>query len=212
MIILSCRVANTGRREILPVKIPEDCLIEIDTATVPVVLQGLESLITDAVRRQKIRLKPGEISKSMVLEIGLPAFVMPRTGGCSDLVFDSAWIVGYEATEISIRYSIRNTGRNPVYVLQRTGAREGNLAIRSYFIREKKMTRGAILAETTWLQNGIESFDGILRPGRLLVGTVVVPLEKRTRLTPNLILELDPFLSVDDCDRTNNTIPVLIKW
>jgi hypothetical protein len=74
------------------------------------------------------------------------------------------------------------------------------------------MTRGAILAETTWLQNGIESFDGILRPGRLLVGTVVVPLEKRTRLTPNLILELDPFLSVDDCDRTNNTIPVLIKW
>ena len=104
---LRLQVVNTGR---LPVsfgkkkeKPPESLVVELDTLQLPLILQGREYLVSDAVRNSKIELGPGEILPELKLEIKLKA-PQPdeaqgvpepdRSGkGCPDLVFDTAYIV-----------------------------------------------------------------------------------------------------------------------
>jgi hypothetical protein len=216
LILISCRIANTGKADIPPDQSKAgDLLVELDTAALPMVLLGLEPDIAEAVRRLGLRLKPGEISKRVNLEISLPSptlhtKVSPRD--CPDLVFDTAWLVRFDAKEIGLKYIIKNKGKSPAFVLKRSGARQNNLALHAYFVRESSLTSGAILAETTNIQEGIESFDGILGPGQSMTGSFTVSRELYTRFSPNIVLELDPFSSVDDCDRTNNTIAILSPW
>lgn len=221
---LKLSVANTGR---LPVSFgkknedpPENLVVELDTVNLPLVLKGREKSLTDAVRKEKINLQPGEILLDMSLEIKLKtpdSLLSPpaetSTGkNCPDLIFDTAYIVEYTDKSMSFQFIVRNAGNAAARLLGASDKVEDNLGVNVYFNSSPKLTRGAIFAEGLFIQEGKETLDGVLLPGQALQGEIKISLANRTKFTPNIILELDPFQSVQDCDRTNNTRAILVEF
>lgn len=223
-VTLQLAVANTGR---LPVAFgkrnqsaPEQLVIELDTVNLPVILHGREGLVTDAVRNGKFELAPGEMASDVSVEINLdtseaerpePTSTQPD-GICPDLVFDTAYITQYKDNSIVLRFLIRNAGNTSARLLGISNADDDNLAVNVYFVSGTKLTRGAILADGVFIRKGQETLDGVLQPGQILEGDLTISLANRSRFTPNLIFELDPFQTVNDCDRTNNTKSLMIEF
>lgn len=197
-------------------------MVELDTLQLPAILQGRENLVSEAVRNSKVELKPGEMQEGLKLDIKLkpkrpeekrntPEAGSPEKG-CANLVFDTAYIVEYTEESMRLHYIIRNAGNLPANLLGKTGAEDDNLAVNVYFISGNKLTRGAILADGTFIHEGDETLDGILSPDQVLHGELKISLKNRTQFAPNLLFELDPFLQINDCDRTNNTIVVKVEF
>ena len=222
---LQLSLANTGR---LPVSFgkkneapPENLVIELDTVNLPFVLQGRESLLTEAVRKQKVSLQPGEILEDMSVEV---AMTIPDTAAvwppgdlnagpmCPDLVFDTAYIVQYTESKMLLRFIIRNAGNSTARLLGDANRPEDNLAVNVYFVAGSKLTRGAILADGIFIQAGRETLDGLLLPGQWLQGDIEIDLSKRTKFAPNLVFELDPFQTVHDCNRADNTKSIKVEF
>ena len=218
-------VANTGR---LPVSFgkktdppPENLVIELDTVNLPIVLQGRESLLTDAIRKEKINVMPGQILTDVVVEVVLKE---PETAGivpaddsinlqiCADLVFDTAYIVQYTEDKMLLRFVLRNTGDASAWLLGKSDRPDDDLAVNVYFVSGQKLTRGAILADGIFIQKGRETLDGILLPGQILQGDIEISLARRSKFSPNLVFELDPFQTVTDCKRGNNTKAVVVEF
>ncbi|MBV6440334.1 MAG: hypothetical protein EPGJADBJ_01999 [Saprospiraceae bacterium] len=218
-------VVNTGR---LPVTYgkkdeapPENLVIELDTVNLPTVLRGRENLLTEAIQKEKIALRPGEILRDMLLEIRLKS---PDTTGasssgeapggqiCADLVFDTVYITQYTDETMSLRFVIRNAGSTTAFLLGNSDEQHDNLAVNVYFISGTKLTRGAILADGMFIQKSRETLDGLLLPGHMLEGDIQINLAKRTKFAPNLVFELDPFQAVADCNRANNTKGLVVEF
>lgn len=222
-VILS--VANTGR---LPVSFgkktdppPENLVIELDTVNLPIVLQGRESLLSDAIRKEKISLMPGDIMTDVSVEVELKEpetteivpegdSINPRV--CADLAFDTAFIVQYTEDKMLLRFVLRNTGDAPARLLGKSDRPDDNLAVNVYFVSGQKLTRGAILADGIFVEKGRETLDGVLLPGQILQGDIEIDLARRNKFSPNLVFELDPFQTVTDCKRGNNTKAVLVEF
>lgn len=222
---LKVSVANTGR---LPVSFgkkdespPENLVVELDTVNLPLVLQGREQLLAEAIKKGSLSLQPGEIVRDVALEIKLkspdsllsPAPAEASSGkACPDLAFDTAYIIEYTEKTMTLRFVIRNVGNTTARLLGDAGKTEQNLAVNAYFNSSPKLTRGAIFADGIFIQKGRETLDGILLPGQALQGEIKIGLANRTRFTPNVVLELDPFQKVKDCDRANNTRAVMVEF
>jgi hypothetical protein len=212
---LKVSVANTGR---LPVQTgsksrsqPENILIELDTFNLPSILQGREHYLSDAVRKERIDLRPGDIIDDLSVEVDLPRQAPADSGtGCPDLVFDTAFIVQYNEKDLLLRYILRNAGNASIQLTGKDAT--DDLAIQVHFVAGNKLTRGAIAAGVTNIRKGRETLDGLLLPGQALEGEIKIDLEKRTRFAPNLVFELDPGQTSRDCNRLNNTFAVIVEF
>lgn len=228
-VLLRCDAANTGRYAVAFGKKqapPAALVVELDTLNLPRLLLGWEERVSAALLRQKIALKPGEIQTEIFLKINLspkkppvaappeqrpprPAIAVAR---CTDLRLDTAFVVRRDESTLLLRFTLYNAGPGAVRL---TGARKGqedNVALNAYFVRESKLTRGAVLATGIFLGERRDLPDDLLLPGRQITAEMEINLRDRTRFAPNLVLELDPFQSADDCDRTNNTFAVPLNF
>jgi hypothetical protein len=212
---IRCDIANTGR---LPLHIgkgktnvPQNLVFEFDTVALPIILRGREALLKEAVLQSGINLAPGEMRQNIPLIVPIKPADFPGnaqiTGGnlCPDLVIDTIYLVKYTAKSMLLHYIIRNKGQAPAQLLGAPGHKNKDLNLRVYFVSGMKLTRGAIEAGTVQIRKGVETLDGVLLPGQILQGEATISLKLRTRFSPNLLLELDPFQSIPECDRTNNT-------
>ncbi len=218
-----CQGANTGRLPIVTngkkTASSAALMVELDSFSLPILLQGREQLLADALRRQKLRLEPGAIRENIRLSIPLRKqagnTLPPDTGGnlCPDLVFDTAFVAEYNEKNMLLRFALRNTGTAAAYLLGDSGrSADDNVAVNVYFVSGDKLSRGAIYADGVFIREGVETLDGILLPGQVLYGAMEISLKNRSRFSPNLVFELDPFQRVNECDRTNNTRAVLIEF
>lgn len=213
-ISLKLSVANTGR---LPVSLgkknepaPENLVIELDTVNLPLVLQGREILLSEAMRKEKFSLQPGEILRDFSLEIDwempdTPIVSSPSGQVCPDLTLDTVYVAEFSEKTMLLRFMVRNAGNAAANLLGESDKAEDNLALNVYFNSGTKLTRGAILAGGIFIQKGRETLDGLLLPGQVLAGEMEISLANRTRFTSSLVFELDPFQTVNDCNRANNT-------
>lgn len=218
---LTCQAANTGRLFVSSSQreqLASTLLLEADYQTLPPTLQGREEALKRAVLKQKFNLAPGEIQPSLEIQvpIGRNAEVLKLRHApkdpekaehslCADLVFDTAYVAERTEKTLTVHFVVRNTGKATANLLGAGKSGEDNLAINAYFQRGERLTRGAIFAEGIFIQLGKETLDGLLRPGQQLHGDLTLPLKARTRFSPDVILELDPFQRVEECDRRNNT-------
>ncbi len=219
-----CQGANTGRLPIVTngknTASAAALMVELDSFSLPALLQGREQLLSEALRRQKLRLEPGEIRENIRLTIPLRkqqdnALPPDKTGGnlCPDLVFDTAFVAQYNDKTMLLRFAVRNAGTAAAHLLGDSGrSAADNVAVNVYFVSGAKLSRGAIYADGVFIREGVETLDGILLPGQVLYGALEISLKNRSRFSPNLVFELDPFQRVDECDRTNNTRAVLIEF
>lgn len=203
------RIANTGRLEVGAKKETDSPLVELDTFNLPALLWGHEIPLTTAVLRQIPRLKPGEISSPIWLDVTAVVPAPPPDGnGCPDLVIDTAFVLQYTSGEIRLRFHVKNIGNTPVEIAGKTVQTGVNV----YFVSGLKLTRGAIPAGAVILQEGRESLTGWLSPGQKIQGEILVNLQNRTKFASNLLLELAPPPTLSECDRTNNTKSVALKY
>jgi hypothetical protein len=205
---LKCRIANTGRETVGGKKTAAETFVELDTANLPAVLWGHEAALAETARSNLPKINPGEISAPVWLKFALRTPGMPTTGGCADLVLDTAYIYRYNGAEITMRYILQNIG-NAAFAVTGDGIA---LGVNFYFISGNKLTRGAIPAGSSGILLGRETLTGWLNPKQRLLGEMVIDLKNRTRFAPNILIELAVPANLRECDRTNNTRAVTVKY
>ncbi len=130
---------------------------------------------------------------------------------CSDLVIESVSIVKKSKNSITLKYKIRNLGRVPVSITGPSKKEEDNLALIFHMSSSNKLTRGSIPLGGTYVKDGKQTQNGKLYPGKSLTNKVKLDISSMTRFTPVIILEIDPYLSVEECDETNNLNYIRVK-
>jgi hypothetical protein len=221
-ITLQCDAANTGR---LPLDFnqhtrpPASLMLELDTVALPLVLRGRTTLLDSMVRRQKIKLSPGNIRYG--LKISIPVRPLRAaadttaeaiTGACPDLEIDTVYLVKYTNKSMVLHYVVRNVGTAAAQVLGNGADKKDRMSLHVYFVSGVRMTRGAIFAGSAQVQDGPEIPNGWLGPGQLLQGEMEISLKNRTRFSPNLVLEIDPFQTIPECRRVNNTKTLIVEY
>lgn len=205
---LKCRVANTGRLEAGSKKNAAQTIVELDTSSLPPLLWGHETAIAGAALNHIPKLNPGELSDPIWLDLNIPGPTSIPLNGCPDLVIDSIYLVNYSDAAITLRYIVSNAGSTAVEVAGKTM----QLGVNVYFISGNKLTRGAIPAGVTSIQTGRETITGWLNAGQRLQGEMTIDLKNRTKFARNLLLELAPPPDLTECDRTNNTRNLTLKY
>jgi CARDB len=119
---------------------------------------------------------------------------------CSDLYFDTLVITRMNKNTVTLQYRIANKGKGPAAMRGTSGNSEDNLAIKAYLNRTGKLSKGAIPIGGTFIND-----KELLKPGEIYTGEFKLDISKKTKFSSILILELDPYLLVRECDETNNT-------
>ncbi len=200
---LRCRMANTGRQTLGTKKTAAEMVVEFDTIGLPSLLRGHEADLAEAARSNCPKLKPGEISEPIWLNVRLKSREnesQPLAGACAEMVFDTAFVETWGERTMRIRYLLKNTGNAPAHFFSKNAEPLVNV----YFVSGAKLTRGAIPAGNTSIRKGRETLDGVLLPGQVMEGTVEINLKDRSKFSPNIALEFDPAQAVDECGRTGN--------
>jgi hypothetical protein len=197
---LRCRMANTGRETIGGKKSSPDMVVEFDTIGLPVLLRGHESSIATAVRGNCPKLKPGEVSAAIWLNVAFQPRLWEGQEGCARIIFDTVFVGVWNERNMRLRYVLKNTGNAAANLF----SAQSEPLLNIYFVRDEKLTRGAIPAGSTNLQKGRETLDGMLFPGQFLEGTVEISLKDRTRFSPNIAVEFDPAQTLERCGQSRN--------
>ncbi len=125
-----------------------------------------------------------------------------------DLTIDSAWVVKRGKKTVTVALIIKNKGEATARLGGKSPKKsEDNLAVNVYFSSTKKLSRGAMLADGIFIDE--RAGNGLLLPTERFAIEMEVPLDAQTKFTSFLILELDPFQTIEESDKTNNTRAVL---
>lgn len=131
---------------------------------------------------------------------------------CPDLVFDSVWVVSIGKKDMTLAFIVHNQGQKPAKITGKKRKESDNVAVNIYFVSGTRLTRGALLADGIFIGESKDNPSGILAAGARMGGTITVDTEKRTKFSPNVLFELDPFYSILECDETNNTVGLEVAY
>ncbi len=129
---------------------------------------------------------------------------------CADLVFESIKVIKKSKSKVTIEYTIVNLGEGPATIINSRKNEEKNMALKAHFSSRDKLTKGSLTFGGDFVQKGLDHSKGKLYPGQKYTGTIKLNIQKMTKFTPYIILELDPYLSVFECDKKNNKVGVKV--
>ena len=128
---------------------------------------------------------------------------------CPDLYIDTIFVVKQNNRWLEIEYILNNTGKGPAHLLGQSSSDDDNLAIRAFLSSSERLTRGSLPIGGGFIYNSPN--DGLLEVNGTYRGKLKLDIKKLTRFTPYLILSVDPFNAITECDKTNNKHPSLIN-
>ncbi len=132
---------------------------------------------------------------------------------CGDLVLIDLEVVETKKSQIIVAYKLFNKGDAPVSLLGATKNKNDNVAIKMYYSRDDELQRGDILIGGKYISNkALKDKGGKLSAGETYAGTIKVSTKKKTSFTPFLILNVDAWETVQECDETNNQIALEVKY
>lgn len=129
---------------------------------------------------------------------------------CFDLVIDNMEITKSTKRNIYLKFNLINYGQGG-FTFDRKNPRYENLSVKVYFASIPRLTRGSLIAGGAHFDEIFDEKRFTLAFGESMEGHIKVSLEKMTKFTPVVILELDPFSAVDECDKVNNVSTVVWK-
>ena len=130
---------------------------------------------------------------------------------CSDLMIEQIKIVKQSKRNVTLEYVLINQGTGPAYLFGSTKSKEDNVAIRANISGSTRLSRGAIIIGGDYITEGLKKENGKLMPNERYVGTIKLDTYKMTKFTPNIILELDAYNSLIECDETNNRSHIKVE-
>ncbi len=121
---------------------------------------------------------------------------------CADLIVDSIRIIKNSKRSVTLEYTITNQGAGPAKLYGKGKLLDDNLALRAHLSSSERLTKGSIFLVGEYLPN--RSGQGELAPNESVSATIKLDKYKVTKFTPYVILELDTFQNVTECNETNN--------
>lgn len=135
-----------------------------------------------------------------------------EAGLCADLVIESVSIVKRSKKTVTLKYKIKNHGKKPVLIVADSKQADHKpVSLAFYMSSSDKLTRGSIPLDNTLLKEKKQLTDGILYPKKSMTEVIKLDISKMTRFTPVIILELDPYLAIQECSKTNNQNHIRVK-
>ncbi len=129
---------------------------------------------------------------------------------CPDLILDTVYLVKSSKKSITLGFVVKNIGIGTAKLGGESSKKNNdNLAINVYFSGTKKLSRGAMLADGIFI-GADPATNGLLMPTEKFYAEIKIGLENKTRFTPIVIFELDPFQTIIECNKTNNTKSLLL--
>lgn len=124
--------------------------------------------------------------------------------GCADVVVSDIKVKKQGKNSVILEYTLVNQGIGPAKLIHNTHNNKNNFAIKAFLNSTPNLTRGALPVGGVFIKSLPNNKEGYLFPNDSFKGTIKLDIRKKTRFTPNLILSVDPYLSVEECDRSNN--------
>ena len=123
---------------------------------------------------------------------------------CPDLIIKDIEILKVNKFMIALEYTIRNEGTGTAYFHGKKNTPEDNAFIQAHLSPTPKFTRSALLKGENPIRREVGTKDGSLEKRKEFKGKMYLNVRGSTQLTPYLILNLDPYQTVRECNERNN--------
>ncbi len=130
---------------------------------------------------------------------------------CPDLVIESFSVTKRKKKYAEITYTIVNKGTAPAPLFGEDKAVEDNIAVRAYASGTAKLSRGDMILGGSFIEKGLKAQKGILQPNESYVGTFRVDIRKKTRHMPYLIMFVDTYQGIWECNEGNNVMNITYR-
>jgi len=129
---------------------------------------------------------------------------------CPDLRIESIKVVKQKKNFIIIEYTIKNTGKGPAHIEGNSKNEEDNIAVKAFMTSSSKLNKGALVLGGDIVKSRSKKPTPLL-PGESHTTKIRLDINTMTKFTPVIILELDTFGQVRECDETNNKNHVKVR-
>ena len=130
---------------------------------------------------------------------------------CPDFLIENITIISQSSKWLELEYTIVNKGLGPANLYGESDGDSDNLALKAYLASSEKLSRGSLPLGGGLVKKNKELKKGILDVDQSYTGTMKLDIRKMTRFTPYVILSLNPFNTINECDKTNNKNHILIE-
>lgn len=125
---------------------------------------------------------------------------------CADLVMESVKIIKQSDKSVTLEYVVANYGNGSAALFGKSKKEDDNVAIKAHLSKSRKLTRGSLPLKGAYISKGVKNKSGMLLPKERVTNTMKIDVSKMTKFTPVLILSLDGFQDVEECDEFNNVV------
>lgn len=133
---------------------------------------------------------------------------------CPDLMIKDIKVIKENKFHIAIEYTVKNQGTGTAELhgqKDRKGKNQSNMIMKAYLSATPKFTRSATAIGEVEVRKEMDNKDGTLPRSREFTGKMYMNVRGRTNMTPYLILTLDPYQTVRECNERNNRSYVKIQ-
>jgi hypothetical protein len=221
-------LVNTGTRTVIlhPLQSDPGLIFLFDQPLGNQRLQDLDAEIISSLRQKKITLKPGELMRDVQITInpskrGVPVKSIegsvsvktskPTAAECADLVIDTIYVVKQNDKTAEIEFVLRNKGSTFVDLSKVDAQKAHNLSVKVHFSTLDHLTKGSEDREGFFVEIPRKS-NGILQPGQTMTFAQKIDVLGNTRMSPFIILSIDPLLEVQECLDNNNEGSVQLRY
>ena len=132
----------------------------------------------------------------------------PKT--CPDLQIEAIRVAKQKKNYIIIEYTIKNIGKGPANIEGNSKNKDDNIAVKAFMTSSSKLNKGALVLGGDVIGNRSKN-AGPLMPGESHTTKIRLETNTMTKFTPVIILELDTFGQVRECDETNNKNHIKVR-
>ena len=131
---------------------------------------------------------------------------------CADLSLTNLQILKKSKRSITLLYTITNYGAGPADILGDSKVEGDNVAIRANLSSTDKTTRGSLLIGGQYINDKkVSRYNNLLPPNESYSGKLKLDISKMTRFTSYIVLELDIYNQLQECDETNNQLAIKVE-
>lgn len=127
---------------------------------------------------------------------------------CADLSIEDVTLVKANKRMATIRYTLRNNGAGMAHLTGPDKKEFDNVAVRVSMSHADRLTRSSMIIGGGYIK---DKSRPQLAPGQTYTTELKLDISKMTKFTPYLVLELDAYDMVEECDETNNRGAVKVR-
>jgi hypothetical protein len=214
---------NSGKRTILLNGMPERIAISFDESLEKNGLQSIQNQLIATVQQKTLYIEAGEMKKNFreTFKIAPDAVLSPTPKKetdpdnapgsvnityCPDMVIEKIDILKQTQKIVLLQYTLANIGKGPVSLYGKLNDDDDNIYVKAFCSTTEKLSRGAIPIGGAAITKGVAHPSGLLLPNQQYKHTMELDISQQTpKFTPYIVLEIDAYQKIWECDEKNNT-------